>query len=176
MNLIRNIALLTLAASAASFVTGCHSTPESDFAAPAVMRPISVSVSTQAAEGTEPALVRDIVVAASQNLTRRGFRLAATETPDVAVLLGVSQKEYNRAGDFIAYDGRIDARVFLPADGARIIDEAAFTARGRALGEAAATSKLSSELATQIDAWLTKTISLENLQASGLTLNVIVAP
>lgn len=174
MNPIRTIALPTLAASAVSLVTGCLSVTGFDHPAPpgAVENTLGVAVLAQAAEGTESAFVRDISAAATQNLSSRGFRLVVSETPDVEVSLGVSQKEFNRAGDFIVYDGRVNARVAIPGD-ARIVDETAFSARGaRALGEAAATAALSSALTPQLDGWLAKTVTVDNLGIGVVTVAV----
>ena len=110
------IPILALAATAAAFSTGCLSVTGFDAPCPAraVEDSLRISVAAQAAEKDAETLAQDIKIAASQNIARRGFRLIEGENPDVTVSFDASQKEYNRAGDFIVYDGRVDARIVVP--------------------------------------------------------------
>lgn len=168
------LALLT-AATAATLSTGCLSV--TGFDQPVPPRPaedtLGIRVSAASAEGTAGALVRDVASAASRNLSSRGFRLVDSDAPDVEIAFDVAQTEFNRAGDFIVYDGRVDARISMPSDQTRVVDSATFSARGeRALGETAATSRLSAALVPQIDAWLTKAVTTENLGVDVLSFTV----
>lgn len=175
MKNLKKTAVLAFAVSTASLSTGCFSV--TGFDSPAAPRPvertISVAVETRAGDGAEPSFVRDVAAAANRNLARRGFRLAENGDSDVKVSFDVSQKEFNRAGDFIVYDGRVDGRVSLSSGDARTVDQTSFSARGeRALGAAAATDKLSAAIVPQVEDWVEKTVTAENLGLAVLAFSV----
>ena len=175
MKNLKKTAVLALAVSTASLSTGCFSV--TGFDSPASPRTaestIGVAVETRAADGTEPSFVRDVAAAANRNLARRGFRLAEPGASDVKVSFDVSQKEFNRAGDFIVYDGRVDGRVAFSSGDGRMVDQTSFSARGeRALGTTAATDKLSAAIVPQIDAWLEKAVTADNLGLAVVTFSV----
>ena len=108
-----------------------------------------------------------------RNISRRNFRLVESGEPDVSVTFGVSQKEFNRAGNFIVYDGRVDARIVVPSCENLVIDAKTFSARGeRALGATAATAKLSTAIVSQVDAWLTTAVTAEKLAVDAVTVLV----
>ena len=169
------IPILVLAATAAAFSTGCVSV--TGFDAPCQARSVedslTIAVVTDAAKGGE-ALAAGIKSAACKNISSRGFRLVDGDQPaDVIVGFGVSQTEYNRAGDFIVYDGAVNARVSVPADSNRIIDQKAFSARGeRALGEVAATGKLREVLAPQVETWVNETVTAKKLSIEAVAVAV----
>ncbi len=165
--------ILALAATAAAFSTGCLSVTGFDAPCPArtVEDSLSVAVVTQAAPGGE-ALAAGVKSAACKKISGQGFRLVDGEA-DVIVGFGVSQTEYNRAGDFIVYDGAVSARVAVPSDNNRIIDERSFSARGeRALGEAAATAKLCEAIAPQVEAWVNEAVTAKKLSIEAVSVAV----
>lgn len=170
------ITVLELAAIAtAAFSTGCLSVTGYDAPCPAraVEDSLRVSVVAQPSNQTGELLAANVKSAASQNISRRGFRLVEGGSPDVAVTFGVSQEEFNRAGNFIVYDGRVDARVVVSANENRVIDEKTFSVRGeRDLGEAAATAKLSAAIMPQIDAWVAGAVTAEKLAVDAVTVTV----
>lgn len=174
MKTTHQITVLTLAATVASLSTGCLSVTGFDSPSPprSAEDTLFISVDARPAEGQDGPLVRNVAASASQNLARRGFRLVDGNSSDVQVSFTVSQKEYNRAGDFIVYDGRVDGRVSM-GGGSRIVDETVLSARGnRALGETAATDALSSALLPQVDAWVGKTVTAEKLGVAVVTVSV----
>ena len=167
--------ILALAATAAAFSTGCLSVTGFDAPRPArsVEDSLSVSVVTDAAKGGET-LAAGVKSAACKTISGRGFRLVdGDKAADVVVGFGVSQTEYNRAGDFIVYDGAVNARVSVPADGDRIIDAKTFSARGeRALGEVAATGKLRDALSKQVEDWVSETVTAKKLSIEAVSVAV----
>ena len=169
------IQILVLAATAAAFSTGCLSVTGFDAPCPArsVEDSLSVAVVTQAAKGGE-ALAAGVKSAACKNISGKGFRLVDGNQPaDVAVGFGVSQTEYNRAGDFIVYDGAVNARISVPSDDNRIIDEKTFSARGeRALGEAAATGRLCEAIIPQIESWVNEAVTAKKLAVDAVSVAV----
>lgn len=169
------IPILALAATAAAFSTGCLSVTGFDAPCPAraVEDSLRISVAAQAAGQDAETLAQDVKTAASQNIARRGFRLVEGGNPDVTISFDASQKEFNRAGDFIVYDGRVDARIMAPWGENLVIDARTFAVRGeRALGETAAKARLSAAITPQVDAWLSTAVTAEKLAVSAVTVMV----
>ncbi len=168
-----NIPATVIAATAAiAFATGCSSFPVITYPARGEADSLRVAVISQNAEGKGDALTAATASAASKALIAKGFLIEESASPDVRVLLDVTHREVNRAGDFILMEGQVAARATVPARENRVLGDELIKGRGqRALGESAAMDELAKVLMPQVTDWASRSISVD---ATGVRAQTVV--